>query len=71
MTGNHRCSFVEPIMAATNFAGLTSTQKIVWSREIWSNARDQMFIKRFTGTGDNALIQRITDLTKTEQSNDP
>lgn len=54
-------------MAATNFAGLTSTQKIVWSREIWSNARDQMFIKRFTGTGDNALIQRITDLTKTER----
>lgn len=54
-------------MAATNFAGLTSIQKIVWSREIWSNARDQMFIKRFLGTGDNALIQRITELTKTER----
>ena len=54
-------------MALTNFAALTSQQKIIWSRDLWQNARDQMFIKRFTGTGDNSLIQRITDLTKTER----
>lgn len=54
-------------MALTNFAALTSQQKIVWSRDLWENARDQMFIKRFLGTGDNSLIQRITDLTKTER----
>lgn len=51
----------------TNFAGLTSQQKIVWSRDVWAAARDQMFIKKFIGSGDNAVIQRITELTKTER----
>lgn len=51
----------------TNFAALTPKQKIVWSRDVWSAARDQMFVKNFIGTGDNALIQRITELTKTEK----
>lgn len=51
----------------TNFAALTPKQKIVWSRDVWSAARDQMFIKNFIGTGENALIQRITELTKTEK----
>lgn len=54
-------------MALTNFAGLTSQQKIVWSREVWQAARDQMFIKRFMGSGQNSVIQRITELTKTEK----
>ena len=51
----------------TNFAALTPKQKIVWSRDVWSAARDQMFIKNFIGIGENALIQRITELTKTEK----
>lgn len=51
----------------TNFAALTPKQKIVWSRDVWSAARDQMFIKNFIGTGDNSIIQRITELTKTEK----
>jgi N4-gp56 family major capsid protein len=51
----------------TNFAALTPQQKIVWSRDVWSAARDKMFIKRFMGTGEGALIQRITELTKTEK----
>lgn len=51
----------------TNFAALTPQQKIVWSRDVWSAARDQMFVKRFLGTGQNAMIQRITELTKTEK----
>ncbi len=54
-------------MALTNFAGLTAQQKIVWSRDVWAAARDQMFIKKFIGSGDNAVIQRITELTKTER----
>jgi N4-gp56 family major capsid protein len=54
-------------MSLTNFAALTPQQKIVWSRDVWSAARDQMFVKRFMGTGDNAVIQRITELTKTEK----
>lgn len=54
-------------MAVTNFARLNSKQKIVWSRDVWSAARDQMFIKKFLGTGDGSMIQRITELTKTEK----
>lgn len=51
----------------TNFAALTAQQKLMWSRDVWSAARDQMFIKKFIGTGDGAMIQRITELTKTEK----
>lgn len=51
----------------TNFAALNATQKIVWSRDVWSAARDQMFVNKFIGTGENAIIQRITELTKTEK----
>lgn len=54
-------------MAQTNFAALTPEQKLVWSRQVWNAARDQMFIKRFTGTGQNAMIQMIKELTKTEK----
>ena len=50
----------------TNFAALTPQQKVVWSRDVWQSARDQMFIKKFTG-GENSVIQRITELTKTEK----
>lgn len=51
----------------TNFAALTPTQKLVWSRETWSAARDMMFIKRFMGKSQNAMIQIIKELTKTEK----
>lgn len=54
-------------MALTNFAGLTAQQKIVWSRDVWQAARDQMFINKFLGKGENAVIQRVTELTKTER----
>jgi N4-gp56 family major capsid protein len=54
-------------MSQTNFAALTPQQKLVWSRDVWTAARDMMFIKKFTGTSENSLIQRITELTKTEK----
>lgn len=54
-------------MAATNFAALNSQQKTVWSRDVWSAARDQMIVNKFLGTGDSALIQRITELTQDER----
>ena len=53
-------------MALTNFAALTPEQKIVWSRDVWKDARDMAFITKFTG-GENSVIQRITELTKTEK----
>ncbi len=54
-------------MAVTNFAALTSEQKTVWSKDVWSAARDKRFITKFTGTGEDNVIQRITELTKTEK----
>lgn len=51
----------------TNFAALTPQQKLVWSRYTWSAARDMMFIKRFMGKTQNAMIQIIKELTKTEK----
>jgi N4-gp56 family major capsid protein len=51
----------------TNFAALTPKQKIVWARDVWAAARDKTFTKKFTGSSDNSMIQRITDLTKTEK----
>jgi len=54
-------------MAQTNFAALTDEQKTMWSRDLWEAARDAMFIDKFTGTGSDSVIQRITELTKTEK----
>lgn len=51
----------------TNFAALTPVQKIAWAREVWSAARDQMFIKNFSGKDQNNVIQLVKELTKTEK----
>lgn len=54
-------------MAATNFGLLTTNELTVWSREFWEQARNRSFITRFTGTGPNAMIQKVTELTKTKK----
>ncbi len=54
-------------MAQTNFAELTPQQKLVWSRDVWKAARDKQFINKFVGTDENNVIQRVTELTKTEK----
>ena len=54
-------------MALTNFAALTSEQKMVWSRDVWQAARDMSFFTKFTGTDSNSVVQRITELTRTEK----
>lgn len=54
-------------MAFTAFSELNSQQKLLWSRTVWKAARDEAFITRFTGSGDNNVIHRITELTKTEK----
>lgn len=54
-------------MATTNFAALTDEQKTIWSRDLWKAARNNSFLNRFTGTGNNAMVQRITELTKSEK----
>lgn len=54
-------------MAKTNFNLLTDEQKTVWSRDIWKQARNFAFVSKFSGKGPNSMIQRITELTKSEK----
>ena len=54
-------------MAVTNFNALTDEQKTVWSRQVWKAARNLAFTTKFTGKGPNSMIQRITELTKSEK----
>lgn len=54
-------------MTTTNFTRLTTEQKTVWSRDLWKQARNVSFINKFLGDGPNAMIQHITQLTKTER----
>ncbi len=54
-------------MSTTNFGRLTSQQLQVWQRDIWSNARDWMFVNNFVGDGEMSMIQRISELKQTKQ----
>lgn len=54
-------------MALTNFAALTDEQKTAWSMKFWHHARNHAFISGFLGKGPNAMIQQITDLTKSKK----
>lgn len=54
-------------LGQTNFAALTDEQKTVWQKRTWRAARNKMFIGKFLGTDDSAMIQRITELTRTEK----
>lgn len=54
-------------MALTNFASLTDEELTIWQRDTWSAARNYSFMDKFTGTSENSMIQRITDLTKTKK----
>lgn len=54
-------------MALTNFASLVSDQKLVWSRKLWMDARDKMFLNRFMGTDQGSVVQVINELTRKEK----
>ena len=54
-------------MANTNFASLTSEQLTIWSRDFWRVARNMSFINQFAGSGPNAMVQRISELTQSEK----
>ena len=54
-------------MATTNFGMLTGDQLQAWSRSFWKVARNNSFINQFAGTGSNAMVQRVTELTKSQK----
>jgi hypothetical protein len=39
----------------------------MWAKDLWQQARELAFISKFVGTGPDAVIQRITELSKTEK----
>ncbi len=51
----------------TNFNALTDEQKTAWAMETMHLARNMSFLERFTGTGQDAMIQHITELTESEK----
>lgn len=53
-------------MSATNFNKLIPEQKIVWSRDVWQDARDATVFDKFMG-GKDSLVQSVNELTKTER----
>lgn len=60
--------FIGIVGALTNFGALQTNQKMVWSRDTWKQARENSFIMtKFVGTGENNVIQKITELTRTEK----
>lgn len=54
-------------MAVTNFAALTSEEKTMWSLDFWKAARNASFINQFAGKGANSMVQRVTELKKSEK----
>ena len=54
-------------MALTNFSGLNADQLRVWSRDLWTQARQASFAMQMAGTGPTAMIQRITELTSSQR----
>lgn len=54
-------------MAKTNYTTLSGDQLQVWSRDFWRVARNLSFINQFAGTGQNAMVQRVTELTKSNK----
>lgn len=50
----------------TDFAASQGGAKVLWSRKLWSDARDLMFTTKFEG-GQDAPIHMISELTKEER----
>ena len=54
-------------MAVTNFAALTTEQKTAWSMKFWRHMRNRSFVDRYAGSGEDMIIQRISELTRDEK----
>lgn len=50
-------------MGTTNFAKLPIRPLTIWKRQTWRQARNQMFVSNFLGSGSNSMINRITELS--------
>jgi N4-gp56 family major capsid protein len=51
----------------TNFAALLTHEKKVWRRKLWRAGRNSQFLAPHIGDDDNSMVQRISELKKTEK----
>lgn len=54
-------------MATTDFGRMSDYKKIAWSMKFWKNARNASFLTRLLGKGADSVVQRITELSKTQK----
>ena len=55
-------------MALTNFGTLTDGQLQMWRPRLLEGYRNQSHKQRqFAGTGSNAMVRRVTELTKNQK----
>lgn len=59
-------------MATTDFGALSTARKKLWATEIWIAGRDANFwmSNGFVGKGMNNVVERITELTRTERGDE-
>lgn len=51
----------------TNFAALQPHQKRAWGHEAYKQFRDNFFWLKLLGKGESAVVERITEITKTDK----
>lgn len=54
-------------MALTNFGALTEHERMVWSKDLWTTARTNSYFGKLLGDSENSVIQRVSELTKTDK----
>lgn len=54
-------------MALTDFSRLTDNQKRAWSMKFWKVARNKSFLTRVLGSGTDSVVQRVTELKKSQK----
>lgn len=54
-------------MTFTAFGALQPQSKRAWGKEAYKAYRDNLFFRKLIGSGENAVVDRVTELTKTEK----
>jgi hypothetical protein len=55
---------MDPTFGVTNFAKMQSEELAAWSKSFWKRVRRKSVLTRYTGTTENSMVQRITELRK-------
>lgn len=54
-------------MSQTNYARLETYEKLIWAKDAWKVARDNALLMSLVGEDSGAMVQRVTEMTKTEK----